>query len=87
MFGNDYHGSDKLKDEQRRHTNVSSDADFNSAYGSDIDESLPAYESPEELQTTTVLVAWTSVSKSPSSTDNSDDCVVRMSSMYFCDLH
>lgn len=85
MSGDDYngYGSDKLKDEQ----NVSYDADFNSAYGSDIDESLPAYESPEGLQTTTVLVAWTSVPRNLSSTDNLDDCVVRMSSLYFCDLY
>jgi hypothetical protein len=93
MSGDDYHGYglDKLKDEQKDHTKVASDADFNSAYGSDIDEeSLPAYESreAEERQTTTVFVAWTSVPRSPSSpTNNSDDCVVRMSSSYFCGLY
>jgi hypothetical protein len=93
MSEDDYYGygSNKLKDEQRRHTDVSSDADFNSAYGSDIDEeSLPVYKSPEaeESQPTTVFVAWTSVPRSPSSsTDNSDDCVVRISSLNFCDLY
>lgn len=93
MSGDDYHGygSNKLKDEQRRHTDASSDADFNSAYSSDIDEeSLPTYESPEaeKLQPTTVFVAGTNVPRSPSpSTDNSDNCVVRISSLYFCDLY
>lgn len=49
MSEDDYYGngSNKLKDEQRRHTDVSSDVDFNGAYG----------------------------------------CVVRISSLYICDLY
>lgn len=91
MTGDKYpeYGSDKSKDKQSLDADDFSDADFNSNYGSDIDEeSLPAYESPAAERKTTVVVAWTSsVPRSPASTDDSDDCVVRLSSLYFCDLY
>jgi hypothetical protein len=84
MCGDDYHGYglNKLKDGQRRHPDVSSDADSNSA-DSDIDEeSLPVYKSPE-AEPTTVFVAWPGTRSPSPSTDNSDDCVVRISRCIF----
>jgi hypothetical protein len=95
MTGDDHYGygSDKLKDDKQRYpqADVASDADFNSNHGSDNEEeSLPAYESPdnEEPQAGAFIIAWTSISRAPSSsTDDSDDCVVRMSSfVYFLRL-
>jgi len=84
MTGDDHYGygSDKLKDDKQRYPqpDVASDADFNSNHGSDNEEeSLPAYESPdnEEPQAGAFIIAWTSISRAPSSsTDDSDDCVV-----------
>jgi hypothetical protein len=93
MAEDDYYsyGSDKLKDGRQRYPDdhdVASEAEFNSNDGSDNDEEdLPAYELPdtEEPQ----AGPWTSVSRAPSSSaDDSDDCVVRMSSfVYFCDFY
>jgi hypothetical protein len=86
------YGSDKLKDDKQRYPDVADDADFNSNHGSDNEgESLPAYESPDtdEPQAGAFIIAWASVSRTPSSSaDDSDDCVVRMSSfVYFLHLY
>jgi len=94
MTEDDYYsyGSDKLNDGRQRYPDVAAEADFNSNdSSSDNDEGFPVYESSdtEEPQAGEFIIACTSVSRTPSSSaDDSDDCVVRMSSfVYFCDFY
>jgi len=68
---------------------TTSDGDFNSIYGSDV-ESLPGYEESQPTATLT-LIAWTNHTKSTSSTSPAKQsqtslCVVRMLSWYFNDF-